>query len=119
MEGSEYVFFPAVSDYLLEADTLMGNAAVMHVSGGSWTIGTGNYDGINYGLFYSDRVMERVIKQPRRRGPPPQGQKSPGWGMRTRHPQRVAHSHVRRADPPQVVNCIQYPPSDARSGKLP
>ena len=40
VEGAEYVFFPAVSDYLLEADTLMGNAAVMHVTGGSWTIGT-------------------------------------------------------------------------------
>ncbi len=40
----------------------MGNAAVMHVTGGSWTIGTGNYDGINYGLFYSDRMMERIVK---------------------------------------------------------
>jgi hypothetical protein len=62
VEGAEYVFFPAVSDYLLEPDTLMGNAAVMHVTGGSWTIGTGNYDGINYGLFYSDRMMERIVK---------------------------------------------------------
>jgi len=61
VEGAEYVFFPAVSDYLLEADTLMGNAAVLHMAGASWTIGTGNYDGINYGLFYSDRIMERII----------------------------------------------------------
>ncbi len=63
LEGAEYVFFPAVSDFLLEADTLMGNAAVMHVTGGSWTIGTGNYDGINYGLFYSDRMMERIVNK--------------------------------------------------------
>jgi len=63
VEGAEFVFFPAVSDYLLEPDTLMGNAAVMAVTGGSWTIGTGNYDGINYGLFYSDRMMERIIKK--------------------------------------------------------
>ncbi len=63
VEGAEYVFFPAVSDYLLEPDTLMGNAAVMAVTGGSWTIGTGNYDGINYGLFYSDRMMERIVKK--------------------------------------------------------
>ena len=62
VEGAEYVFFPAVSDYLLEPDTLMGNAAVMHVSGGSWTIGTGNYDGIDYGLFYSDRMFERIVR---------------------------------------------------------
>jgi Fe-S oxidoreductase len=61
VEGAEYVFFPAVSDYLLEPDTLMGNAAVMHVTGGSWTIGTKNFDGINYGLFYSDRMMERIV----------------------------------------------------------
>jgi Fe-S oxidoreductase len=40
----------------------MGNAAVMHVTGGSWTIGTQNFDGINYGLFYSDRLMERIVK---------------------------------------------------------
>jgi hypothetical protein len=62
VENAEYVFFPAVSDYLLEPDTLMGNAAVMHVTGGSWTIGTQNFDGINYGLFYSDRLMERIVK---------------------------------------------------------
>ena len=62
VEGSEYVFFPAVSDFLLEPDTLMGNAAVMHVTGGSWTIGTQNFDGINYGLFYSDRLMEKIVK---------------------------------------------------------
>jgi Fe-S oxidoreductase len=62
VEGAEFVFFPAVSDYLLEPDTLMGNAAVMHVTGASWTIGTGDYDGINYGLFYSDRMMERIVK---------------------------------------------------------
>jgi Fe-S oxidoreductase len=34
----------------------------MHVTGGSWTIGTKNFDGINYGLFYSDRMMERIVK---------------------------------------------------------
>jgi len=62
VENAEYVFFPAVSDYLLEADTLMGNAAMLHAIGASWTIGTGNFDGIDYGLFYSDRMWERIIK---------------------------------------------------------
>jgi len=62
VEGSEMVFFPAVSDYLLEPDTLMGNAAVMHATDGSWTLGTGNYDGIDYGLFYSDRMWDRIVK---------------------------------------------------------
>ncbi len=62
-EGAEYIFFPAVSDYLMEADTLMGNAAVLHAAGVSWTIGTRYFDGINYGLFYSDWILERIIKK--------------------------------------------------------
>lgn len=62
VSGAEYVFFPAVSDYLLEADTLMGNAAMLHAVGASWTIGSGNFDGIDYGLFYSDAQWERIIK---------------------------------------------------------
>ena len=62
VEDCEYVFFPAVSDFLMEADTLMGNAAVFHATGDSWTIGKGYYDGINYGLFYSDRMWDRIVK---------------------------------------------------------
>jgi len=62
VEGAEYVFFPAVSDSLLEADPLRGNAAMLHATGASWTIGSGNFDGIDYGLFYSDRMWERIIK---------------------------------------------------------
>jgi Fe-S oxidoreductase len=60
--GAEYVFFPAVSDFLMEAETLMGIAAVFAATGDSWTIGTGYFDGINYGLFYNDRIMERVVR---------------------------------------------------------
>jgi Fe-S oxidoreductase len=62
-EGAEYLFLPAVSDFLMEADTLMGNAAVFRATGDSWTIGTGYYDGINYGLFYSDQVLEHVLRK--------------------------------------------------------
>jgi len=63
VENSEYVFFPAVSDFLMEAETLMGIAAVFTATGDSWTTGTGYFDGINYGLFYSDRMLERVVKK--------------------------------------------------------
>lgn len=63
IENADYVFFPAVSDFLMEAETLMGIAAVFTATGDKWTIGTGYYDGINYGLFYSDRILERVVKQ--------------------------------------------------------
>ena len=63
VEEAEYVFFPAVSDFLLEAETLMGNAAVLHASGCSWTIGSSYFDGINYGLFINDRFLSRIIRQ--------------------------------------------------------
>ena len=61
----EYIFFPAVSDYLLEADTLMGNAAVLYAAGDgdNWTISSGYFDGINYGLFYSDWILERILQK--------------------------------------------------------
>ena len=64
-EGRDFVFFPAVSDYLLEADTLKGIALAFHAAGESdrWTIGTGYFDGINYGLFYSDWCAERIIQK--------------------------------------------------------
>ena len=64
-EGVEYVFFTPVSDYLMEADTLMGNALVMYATGeaDNWTIGSQNYDAINYGLFYSDWILERNIQR--------------------------------------------------------
>ena len=63
VENADYVFFPAVSDFLMEAESLMGTAAVFTATGDSWTIGTGYFDGINYGLFYSDRMLERVVKK--------------------------------------------------------
>jgi Fe-S oxidoreductase len=64
-EGREFVFFPAVSDYLLEAETLKGIALMFHAAGEEdrWTIGTGYFDGINYGLFYSDWCAERIINK--------------------------------------------------------
>jgi Fe-S oxidoreductase len=62
-EEAEYIFFPAVSDYLMEADTLMGNAAALQAAGVSWTIGSKYYDGINYGLFYNDWALERIIQK--------------------------------------------------------
>ena len=62
-EGAEYLFFAPVSDYIMEADTLMGIAAVFRATGDSWTIGTKYFDGINYGLFYNDQILERVIRR--------------------------------------------------------
>ncbi len=63
--GRDFVFFAAVSDYLLEAETLKGIALTFHAAGETdrWTIGTGYFDGINYGLFYSDWCAERIIQK--------------------------------------------------------
>ncbi|MBC8204376.1 (Fe-S)-binding protein [bacterium] len=70
VEGADYVFFPAVSDFLMEAETLMGNAAVFYATGDNWTIGTKFHDGINYGLFMSDwhlqKIVREVVKETRR-----------------------------------------------------
>jgi Fe-S oxidoreductase len=119
VEGAEYVFFPAVSDYLLEADTLMGNAAVMHVTGGSWTIGTGNYDGINYGLFYSDRMMERIVNNVIGEVDRLKGQKVlvGECGHATRSAWYVPT--FGGPDTPPVVNCLQYAHRMLEAGKIP
>jgi Fe-S oxidoreductase len=119
VEGAEYVFFPAVSDYLLEADTLMGNAAVMHVTGGSWTIGTGNYDGINYGLFYSDRMMERIVRNVVAEVRRLKGRKVlvGECGHATRSAWYIPT--FGGEDPPPVVNCLQYACQMLQAGRLP
>jgi [DsrC]-trisulfide reductase subunit K len=62
-EGAEYMFIPAVSDFMMEAETLKGIATVFKATGDSWTIGSKYFDGINYGLFYSDQVMEHVLRK--------------------------------------------------------
>jgi len=119
VEGAEYVFFPAVSDYLLEPDTLMGNAAVMHVTGGSWTIGTGNYDGINYGLFYSDRMMERIVKNVVAEVHRLKGKKIlvGECGHATRSAWFVPT--FCGPDAPEVVNCMEYAWEQLKAGNIP
>jgi len=119
VEGAEYVFFPAVSDYLLEPDTLMGNAAVMHMSGGSWTIGTGNYDGINYGLFYSDRMMERIVNNMVAEVRRLKGQKI--LVGECGHATRSAWFAPTFCGPnaPEVVNCLQYAWEQLQAGNIP
>ena len=119
VEGAEYVFFPAVSDYLLEADTLMGNAAVMHVTGGSWTIGTGNYDGINYGLFYSDRMMERIVRNVVNEVHRLKGRKVlvGECGHATRSAWFIPT--FCRPDAPPVVNCMEYAYQMLQAGRIP
>jgi len=119
VEGAEYVFFAPVSDYLMEADTLMGIAAVLHAAGVSWTIGTGNFDAINYGLFYSDWALEEilgnVVKEIRRLN----GQKmligECGHASRTA---KVFMPAYGGDNPPPVVNIMELTCQALREGKL-
>ncbi|MGD8360973.1 MAG: (Fe-S)-binding protein [Gemmatimonadota bacterium] len=119
IEETEFVFFPAVSDFLMEADTLMGNAAVMHVTDGSWTIGTGNYDGINYGLFYSDRMMERIVNQMIQETRRLKGRKIliGECGHATRSAWYVPT--FGGPDAPPVVNCLEHAWDQLRAGNIP
>ena len=120
VDGAEYVFFPAVSDFLLEPDTLMGNAAVMTATGGSWTIGSQYFDGINYGLFYSDRMHDRIVNMEVSE-------------LRRLHADKIMIGecgHASRAakdfiktfcggeKAPQVVNCMEYALEQMKAGKL-
>jgi Fe-S oxidoreductase len=63
-EGAEILYLAPVSDYIMEADTLMGCAMTLYAAGAEWTVGTGAAsDAINYGVFYDDRVLEDILKQ--------------------------------------------------------
>ncbi|MEW6744326.1 MAG: (Fe-S)-binding protein [Planctomycetota bacterium] len=120
VEGAEWVFFPAVSDFLLEPDTLMGVAAVWHLTGGSWTIGTGNFDGINYGLFYSDRLMARII---RREAAEVRRLKSKGvligeCGHASRAAKIGLPAFAGGAEAPPVMNVMQYAHRMFKEGRL-
>jgi Fe-S oxidoreductase len=118
-EDAEYVFFPAVSDYLLEPDTLMGNAAVMHAAGASWTIGSGYFDGINYGLFYNDWVLERIIQKLTQETHRLRGRKI--LIGECGHASRSAKAFVPTfsdGTPPPVLNIMEFTCQLLESGKL-
>lgn len=121
-EGVEYILFCPVSDFLMEAETLMGMALLMHTAGegDNWTIGSGNYDAINYGLFYSDWILERniqrLLEETRR--------------LKARtiligecgHASRSAKQFVPvfgGVSPPEVVNCVELAWRKFKEGRLP
>ncbi len=121
-EGADYLFVPAVSDFMMEADTLMGNAAVMHACGyaNRWTIGTQDYDGINYGLFYSDWVLDRVISQLAAEA---ERLKCPNIMIgECGHASRSAKFFVPvfgRKNTRPVINCMEFAYEMLQQGKLP
>ncbi len=69
-EGAEYLVFHPVSDYMMEAETLMGVGIAMDQAGLDWSISTYYADAINYGLFYDDRalltVLDKMVQEAKR-----------------------------------------------------
>jgi Fe-S oxidoreductase len=64
VKGAEILFVAPVSDYIMEADTLMGIAMTLYAAGASWTIATGaGSDSINYGVFYDDNWLKDIMLQ--------------------------------------------------------
>ena len=119
VEGAEYVFFPAVSDYLLEPDVLMGQAAVFHATGDSWTIGTGYFDGINYGLFYNDRFLEDIVHKEVAECRRLKAKKM--LIGECGHASRTAKAFVPTyggENPPPVINILEYTDRAIQEGKL-
>jgi [DsrC]-trisulfide reductase subunit K len=120
VENAEYAFFPAVSDYLLEPDTLMGNAAVMTATGGSWTIGSHYFDGINYGLFYSDRLLDRIVSREAEEVRRLKVEKIliGECGHASRSAKFFMKTFCGGRNAPPVVNCMEYAWQALRDGKI-
>jgi Fe-S oxidoreductase len=69
-EGAEYLIFHPVSDYMMEAETLMGIGIVMDLIGHDWSVSTYYADAINYGLFFDDgalmMVLDKMVQETKR-----------------------------------------------------
>lgn len=59
--NSEIVLIPAVHDYSRQSDTLVGLMVVLDAMQSNWTIGRAFFDGVNYGSFYGDWFIGRII----------------------------------------------------------
>ncbi|MBS1261393.1 MAG: putative iron-sulfur-binding oxidoreductase FadF [Calditrichaeota bacterium] len=120
VEGADWLFLAPVSDYMMEAETLMGIACVLHATGESWTIGTGDYDAINYGLFYSDHVLEKVllmVEEEAKRLKIRKGILIGECGHASRSAKFFYNQFARERKLP-VVNILEYTAEQVRAGRL-
>jgi Fe-S oxidoreductase len=120
VEETDYVFFPAVSDFLMEAESLMGIAAVFTATGDSWTTGTGYFDGINYGLFYSDRMLERIVKKVDEEARRLKGKNIliGECGHASRSAKYFIPTYCGGKDAPPVINIMEYTYKVWKEGRL-
>jgi len=91
------------------------------VTGGSWTIGTGYYDGINYGLFYSDRHLAEIVRKEAAEVKRLNAQKVliGECGHASRSAKAFMPTFCGGKDAPPVVNFMEYTYRCIEEGKLP
>lgn len=69
-QNADYLMLAPISDFMMEAETLMGISMVLDRMGVDWTVSTEYCDAINYGLFYDDRVLmavlDKIVREARR-----------------------------------------------------
>ena len=63
VEGSEFFFVAPVSDYIMEADTLMGIAKVFHAAGAAWTVGTGEFRRDQLWAILQRRKLKEILNR--------------------------------------------------------
>jgi len=99
---------------------LMGNAAVFAATGDKWTIGTGYFDGINYGLFYSDRMLDRIVKKVVAETRRLKGKKIliGECGHASRSAKYFIPTFCGGKDAPPVINCMEYLYDVLKAGKI-
>jgi Fe-S oxidoreductase len=92
----------------------------MTATGGSWTIGTRNYDGINYGLFYSDRFLDRIVRAEAEEVKRLRGGKIliGECGHASRSARFFVKTFAGGRKAPPVVNCMEYAFEAFRDGRL-
>ena len=64
-KGAKYLVINNAGDYLAFTETVQGIVEIMNYVNADWTLNsahTGVFDVVNYGLFYSDEDMVRVMK---------------------------------------------------------
>ena len=62
-KGSEMLVMHNAGDYLAFMGDVMGIAEVLDAVGADWTLNTGFNDVVNYGLFFSDNYLRKIMKR--------------------------------------------------------
>ncbi len=60
---SDIVLFPAVHDYTRQSDTFLGLMVALDALKENWTIGMTFFDGVNYGSFFGDWFIDRIMEK--------------------------------------------------------